>query len=351
MNFAIFLIFYNTSTCQKYTFVLIFNHLEFRILIMHKTDKIYIAGHRGLVGSAIVRSLKQEGYTNLILRTHAELDLTQQNKVDDFFASEKPAYVFLAAAKVGGIHANNTYRGDFIYQNLAIQVNVIEAARKFGTKRLVFLGSSCIYPRDCQQPMREDYLLSGPLEATNEPYAIAKIAGIKLCDAYNDQYDTDFVSVMPTNLYGPNDNFDLETSHVLPALIRKVHEAKIHNDSHVTLWGTGQPKREFLHVDDMASACVHVMKKTGFKEMVNIGSGEEITIRELADLICEVVGFDGAIVYDSAKPDGTPRKFLDSSKLKSLGWAPRIKLREGLIETYDWFLQTNKSAVKQTISA
>lgn len=306
---------------------------------MKLTDKIYIAGHRGLVGSAITRLLQNRGYTNLIYRTHSELELASQSQVNQFFSTERPDYVFLAAAKVGGIYANNTFRGEFIYQNLMVQTNVIEAARFFGTKRLLFLGSSCIYPRDCIQPMKEEYLLSGELEKTNEPYAIAKIAGIKLCEAYNSQYGTDFISVMPTNLYGPNDNFDLETSHVLPALIRKIHEAKMGQASCVTLWGTGMPKREFLHVDDMASACLHVMKQEGFQQIVNIGSGEEVTIRELAELICEVVGFTGEIVYDQTKPDGTPRKFLDSSRLKQLGWKPQYNLRQGLETTYSWYLK------------
>jgi GDP-L-fucose synthase len=307
--------------------------------MMEKTDKIYIAGHRGLVGSAIVRALQVEGYANLIYRTHAELDLTQQQPTFDFFASEQPDYVFLAAAKVGGIYANNTYRGDFIYENLMVQANVIEAARQYNTRRLLFLGSSCIYPRDCPQPMREDYLLSGLLEPTNEPYAIAKIAGIKLCEAFNSQYNTNFVAVMPTNLYGPNDNFDLATSHVLPALLRKVHEAKMSNTKNVVIWGTGTPKREFLHVDDMASACLFMMNKDDVNQIVNIGSGEEVTIRELAELICEVVGFEGEIVYDSAKPDGTPRKLLDTTRLTQLGWKAQMKLKIGLEQTYNWFLK------------
>jgi GDP-L-fucose synthase len=307
---------------------------------MNKSDKIYIAGHKGLVGSALVRALTQSGYSNLLYRTHAELDLTQQAQVNDFFITESPDYVFLAAAKVGGIHANNTYRGDFIYQNLAIQNNVIEAARRNGVKKLLFLGSSCIYPRDCPQPMREEHLLTGPLEQTNEPYAIAKIAGIKMCEAYNTQYNTDFLAVMPTNLYGPYDNFDLETSHVLPALIRKIHEAKVSNSSTVTLWGTGTVKREFLHVDDMAAACLFMMNRDPiYKKIINIGSGQEISIHDVAALICEVVGFDGHIIYDSSKPDGTSRKLLDTAKINELGWVPKIKLKEGLIQTYNWFLE------------
>lgn len=309
---------------------------------MNKSDKIYIAGHRGLVGSAIQRALRQQGFTHLIHKTHHELDLTVQQSVDNFFAEERPEYVFLAAAKVGGIHANNTYRGEFIYSNLMVAVNVIEAARRYGVKRLLFLGSSCIYPRACTQPMRETDLLTGPLEYTNEPYAIAKIAGIKLCEAYNAQYSTDFISVMPTNLYGPHDNFDLETSHVLPALIRKIHEAKIEKRPSVTIWGTGKPKREFLHVDDLAEACIFIMNKEGFKDIVNIGSGEEVTIRELAETICQVVGFTGSIVYDSSKPDGTPRKLLDTSNMNQLGWKSKISLQEGLQQVYQWFLNENK---------
>lgn len=311
---------------------------------MNKSDKIYIAGHRGLVGSAIQRALKQQGFTHLIHKTHQELDLTVQQSVDEFFADVRPDYVFLAAAKVGGIHANNTYRGEFIYSNLMVEVNVIEAARRYGVKRLLFLGSSCIYPRACPQPMRETDLLTGPLEQTNEPYAIAKIAGIKLCEAYNAQYGTDFISVMPTNLYGPHDNFDLETSHVLPALIRKIHEAKIAKSPSVTIWGTGKPKREFLHVDDLAAACLFIMKKQEFKDIINIGSGEEVTISELAETICHVVGFTGSIVYDASKPDGTPRKLLDTSKMKQWGWKSQISLAEGVQQTYQWFLNEKQLA-------
>src|SRR3990167_1480896 len=307
---------------------------------MEKTEKIYIAGHKGLVGSAIFRTLQSAGYTNLIYRTRAELDLTNQAHVADFFSAEKPRYVFLAAAKVGGIHANNTFRGDFIFQNLAIQTNIIESAYRYGVKRLIFLGSSCIYPRDCPQPMREEYLLSGPLEPTNEPYAIAKIAGIKLCESYNMQYNTDFVAVMPTNLYGMNDKFDLETSHVLPALMRKIHEAKIRKQPHVTIWGSGSPKREFLYVDDMANACIFVMNRVGCKQMVNIGTGKEISIREVAELMCEVVGFNGDIVFDGSKPDGTPRKLVDVTRLAQLGWEAQVSLREGLRRTYQWYLTT-----------
>jgi GDP-L-fucose synthase len=308
---------------------------------MNKTDKIFIAGHRGLVGSALVRNLKQQGYTNLLLRDRSDVDLTQQQPVQAFFEKEKPDYVFLAAAKVGGIHANNTYRGDFIYQNLAIQNNVIDAARMSGVKRLLFLGSSCIYPRNCPQPMQEEYLLTGMLEATNEPYAIAKIAGIKLCEAFNHQYGTDFATVMPTNLYGPQDNFDLQNSHVLPAILRKTHEAKLNKADSLMIWGTGTPLREFLHVDDMASACIFVMNQKGHTDMLNIGSGDEVSIKELAELICEVVGFSGKILYDKSKPDGTPRKLVDISKIKKLGWKPSISLKDGLKQTYAWFLGQN----------
>jgi len=307
--------------------------------MINKTSRIFVAGHKGLVGSAIIRALEKTGRTNLLLRDRTALDLTNQTQVNDFFAVEKPEYVFLAAAKVGGIQANNTYRGEFIYNNLTIQTNVIEAARCYDVKRLLFLGSSCIYPRHCPQPMREDYLLTAPLEPTNEPYAIAKIAGIKMCEAYNYQYHTNFISVMPTNLYGPQDNFNLETSHVLPALLRKVHEAKIAGAETVTIWGTGTPKRELLHVDDMAAACIFMMNQEDFKDTINIGSGEEVTIRQLAELICEIVGFKGKIIFDPSKPDGTPRKLLDISRLKQLGWRPQIKLKDGIRETYQWFIK------------
>lgn len=311
---------------------------------MDQQAKIFVAGHRGLVGSALVRALHQGGFRNLILRTHQELDLENQLNVGTFFASERPEYVFMAAAKVGGILANNSYRAEFIYNNLLIQCNVMDAAWRNGVRRLMFLGSSCIYPRDCPQPMREDYLLTGPLEYTNEPYAIAKIAGIKMCEAYNDQYSTNFVSVMPTNLYGPNDNFDLATSHVLPALIRKVHEAKAAAAPVVTIWGSGAPKREFLHVDDMASACVHVMKCADFKGMVNIGSGEEISIRALAELICDVIGYQGQLNFDASKPDGTPRKLLDVSRLRDMGWRATIELCDGIRSTYAWYLSAERVA-------
>ena len=311
---------------------------------MDQQAKIFVAGHRGLVGSALVRALHQGGFRNLVLRTHQELDLENQLNVGTFFASERPEYVFMAAAKVGGILANNSYRAEFIYNNLLIQCNVMDAAWRNGVRRLMFLGSSCIYPRDCPQPMREDYLLTGPLEYTNEPYAIAKIAGIKMCEAYNDQYSTNFVSVMPTNLYGPNDNFDLATSHVLPALIRKVHEAKAAAAPVVTIWGSGAPKREFLHVDDMASACVHVMKCADFKGMVNIGSGEEISIRALAELICDVIGYHGQLNFDASKPDGTPRKLLDVSRLRDMGWRATIGLCDGIRSTYAWYLSAERVA-------
>lgn len=313
---------------------------------MDKHAKIFVAGHRGLVGSAIVRLLRAEGFDNLVVKTHHELDLTEQKAVEDFFAKEQPQYVFLAAAKVGGIYANNTYRGEFIYHNLMIQSNVIEAARRHAIQRLLFLGSSCIYPRDCAQPMQESALLTGPLETTNEPYAIAKIAGLKLCEAYNNQYGTSFAAVMPTNLYGPGDNFDLNNSHVLPALLRKFHEAKMANIPHVTVWGSGKPLREFLHVDDMAAACLFVMQQRT-TELLNVGSGQEVAISELAQLIQEIVGYQGGVIFDSDKPDGTPRKLLDTSKLSLLGWQARISLREGIEQTYRWYLQHIDAEAKQ----
>ena len=306
---------------------------------MQKKDKIFVAGHLGLVGSAITRALKKEGHTNLVLRTHRELDLEVQAEVQAFFENEKPDYVFLAAAKVGGILANNTYRAEFIYNNLIIQSNVIDSCWRFGAKRLVFLGSSCIYPRNCPQPINEEHLLTGILEPTNEPYAIAKISGLKMCEAYNHQYNTDFITVMPTNLYGPNDNFHLESAHVLPALMRKMHEAKVSGKKEMVVWGSGKPKREFLHVDDLASACLFCMNRAGYTDIVNIGSGEEVTIGELANLIREVVEFEGKLVFDRSKPDGTPRKFLDSSRIQKLGWSKKIGLREGLANTYQWFLE------------
>lgn len=301
---------------------------------MNFEDKIYIAGHRGMVGSAILRRLQSLGYTNFILRSSSELDLRNQVAVKDFFSAERPDYVFLAAAKVGGILANNTYRADFLYENLMIQSNVIHESYKSGVKKLMFLGSSCIYPKLAPQPLKEEYLLTGLLEPTNEPYAIAKIAGIKMCDAYRAQYGCNFISVMPTNLYGPNDNYDLNSSHVLPAMLRKFHEAKKNQVSSVHLWGTGSPLREFLHADDMADACVHLMQLFNEEGLVNIGVGSDISIKDLALLIQKVVGYEGAINWDSTKPDGTPRKLMDVSKLKGLGWQAKIGLEEGIRSVY-----------------
>ena len=300
-------------------------------------SKIYIAGHRGLVGSAILRKLEQLGYSNLLYRSSKDLDLRNQQAVEDFFLKEKPEYVFLASAKVGGILANHTYPAEFIYDNLIIPTNIIQAAYRNGVKKLLFLGSSCIYPKYAPQPMTEDCLLTGALEPTNEPYAIAKIAGIKMCQAFNRQYGTCFISVMPTNLYGPKDHFDLENSHVLPALIRKFHEAKINQQPTVSVWGTGAPRREFLHVDDLADACVFLMQHYQDTEIINIGTGEDLTIRELAEMVQGVVGYQGEIVFDTTKPDGTPRKLLDITKLRELGWQPRIPLQEGILDTYRWF--------------
>ena len=305
---------------------------------MNNLSKIFIAGHRGMVGSAITRKLNELGYTNLILRTSKELDLTRQSDVEEFFKTERPEYVFLAAAKVGGIHANNTYRADFIYNNLMIESNIINSSWKFGVKKLLFLGSSCIYPKLAKQPLKEKYLLSDYLEKTNEPYAIAKISGIKLCESYNIQYGTNFISGMPTNLYGPNDNYDLNNSHVLPALISKFHDAKASSRSEVEVWGSGTPLREFLHVDDLADACYFLMKNYNDNEIVNIGSGREITIKDLANLISEIVGFEGKIVFNTEKPDGTPRKLLDVSKLKKLGWSSKISLEEGITSVYREYL-------------
>ncbi len=312
---------------------------------LEKLAKIYVAGHRGMVGSAIVRKLQKEGYTNLVLKTSAELDLRDQVKVADFFAAEKPDYVFLAAAKVGGIVANNTYRADFLYENLAIQNNIIHSSFVNKVKKLQFLGSSCIYPKLAPQPLKESYLLSGYLEETNEPYAIAKIAGIKMCEAYRAQYGCDFISVMPTNLYGPNDNYDLENSHVLPAMIRKFQEAKERGDASMTLWGTGSPMREFLHADDLAEACVYLMETYSDSELVNIGTGIDVTIKELAETVKEIVGFTGSIQWDTSRPDGTPRKLMDVSKLHSLGWKHKIELKEGIALAYQDFL-TNVSIRK-----
>ncbi len=302
---------------------------------MEKSAKIYVAGHNGMVGSAILRKLKNEGFSNIIVRSSSELDLTNQQFVNDFFEEQKPDYVFLAAARVGGIHANNIYRADFIYQNLMIECNVINAAHKFSVKKLLFLGSSCIYPKMAPQPLKEEYLLSGYLEHTNEPYAIAKIAGIKLCDAYRDQYGCNFISAMPTNLYGPNDNYDLNNSHVLPALIRKIHTAKWKGESKVIMWGTGSPKREFLHVDDLAEACFYLMETYNEKEIVNVGTGIDVSIFELAELIKQVIGYTGNIEKDISKPDGTPRKLLDVSNIHSLGWKHKIDLKEGISLVYN----------------
>ncbi len=304
---------------------------------MNKGKKIFVAGHKGLVGSAIVRALQKQGYDNLITRTRQELDLLDNVAVESFFKNEKPEYIFLAAAKVGGIMANSTYPADFIYQNLVVQNNVIHNAYVNGVKKLLFLGSSCIYPRNCPQPIKEEYFMTGPLEPTNGAYAIAKIAGITMCQSYNKQYGTNFISLMPTNLYGPNDNFDLESSHVLPALIRKFHEAKIGNKKEMTLWGTGTPKREFLHVDDLAEACVFLMKNYNDTKIINVGTGEDITIKDLAETIKKIVGYAGKIIWDASKPDGMPRKLLDVSKINTLGWRYEINLETGVRTTYEWF--------------
>ncbi len=302
---------------------------------MNTSDKIYIAGHRGMVGSAILRQLEKEGYTNLITRTSSELDLTRQADVERFFEEEKPDYVFLAAAKVGGIVANNTYRADFIHINILIQNNIIHSAYLNKVKKLMFLGSSCIYPKLAAQPLKEDYLLTGLLEETNEPYAIAKIAGIKMCEAYRDQYGCNFISVMPTNLYGPNDNYDLKNSHVLPALLRKFHEAKEKGLASVSIWGSGSPKREFLHVDDLAKACMYLMNNYDEKIFLNIGTGEDLSIKELALMIKNIIGFEGTLDFDASKPDGTPRKLMDVSRLHNLGWKHEIELKEGIESVYE----------------
>jgi GDP-L-fucose synthase len=309
---------------------------------MNKNSRIFVAGHRGMVGSAIWRHLEAEGYSALIGRTSKELDLRNQEAVTTFFKENRPEYVFLAAAKVGGIQANNIYRADFIYDNLAIEMNVIRASHEYDVRKLLFLGSSCIYPRDAVQPMKEEALLTGLLEQTNEPYAIAKIAGIKLCEAFRDQYQRNFISAMPTNLYGPNDNYDLNNSHVLPALIRKFYEAKQSNSSEVVVWGTGSPLREFLHVDDLASASVFLMKNYNERLFINVGSGEEISIRQLVETVREVSGFEGNIVWDSTKPDGTPRKLMDNNRLNALGWKPSIPFKEGLQKVYSAFEHQSK---------
>ncbi len=313
-------------------------------MILDRTKKIYVAGHRGLVGSAIVRRLEKAGFQQIITRTHQELDLTRQAEVEHFFEEEKPAYVILAAAKVGGIYANDTYPADFIMKNLQIECNVIDAAYQNQVEKLLFLGSSCIYPRECPQPIKEEYLLSGYLEKTNEAYALAKIAGLKMCTFYNQQYGTDYISVMPCNLYGINDNFALENSHVLPALMRKFHEAKVKNEPTVTVWGSGKPLREFLNVDDLADACLYLMDHYRGNEFFNVGYGKEVTIMELAQMMKEVTGFQGEIVMDSSKPDGTPRKLTDISRLTSLGWQPKITLEEGLKQTYEWY-KANKAEI------
>ncbi len=305
---------------------------------MHKADRIFVAGHRGMVGSALVRRLQAEGFSNVVIRDRALLDLTDEFAVAEFFAKEKPAIVIDAAAKVGGIKANNDFPVEFLLGNLRIQNNIIRSAYESGVRKLLFLGSSCIYPKFAPQPIPETALLSGPLEPTNEAYAIAKIAGVKLCQAFSREYGANFISAMPTNVYGPNDNFDLETSHVLAALLRKAHEAKTRNDQKLVVWGTGKPRREFLHVDDLASACLLLLEKYDSPEIINVGCGEDVSISELAELICDVVGFDGELAWDTAKPDGTPRKLLDISKLHALGWKPTITLHDGIAQTYQWFL-------------
>jgi GDP-L-fucose synthase len=314
---------------------------------MNTSDKIFVAGHRGLVGSAIMRCLESGDYENVVGRTRQEMDLEDQTAVFRFFEEEKPKYVFFAAAKVGGILANSTYPADFIRDNLAVELNIIEAAYRSGVEKLLFLGSSCIYPKFAPQPIKEECLLTGALEATNECYAVAKIAGIKLCQAYNRQYGTRFISAMPTNLYGPGDNFDLQTSHVLPALLRKFHEAKENSAPEVVVWGSGTPRREFMYVDDLADACVYLMQNYESSEIINVGVGKDVSIRELADIIREVVGYEGEIVFDTSKPDGTPRKLLDVSRLAEQGWSARIQLREGIERTYDWYL----SQVPETVPA
>lgn len=313
---------------------------------MNPGEKIYVAGHRGLVGSALMRRLGQQGYDGIVTRTLEELDLRDQRAVDEFFQKERPAYAFLAAARVGGIHANNSYPAEFIYDNLQVQNNIIHFAHRAGVKKLCFLGSSCIYPRLAPQPMKEEYLLDGKLEPTNEPYAIAKIAGIKMCQAYNRQYGTNFISVMPTNLYGPNDNFDLENSHVLPAAIRKFVDARNAHSPFVTIWGTGTPRREFLHVDDMADACIYLMQNYDSGEIVNIGVGTDVSIAEVYDLIKSVTGYAGSIQHDTSKPDGTPRKLLDVSRIHGLGWKAKISLEEGIRSVVEWYEEHGPGAAK-----
>ena len=313
-------------------------------MILDRTKKIYVAGHRGLVGSALVRKLKADGFLNIVTRTHEELDLTRQTEVENFFAREQPSYVILAAAKVGGIYANDTYPADFIMKNLQIECNVIDAAHKNGVEKLLFLGSSCIYPRECPQPIKEEYLLGGYLEKTNEAYALAKIAGLKMCAFYNQQYGTDYISVMPCNLYGVNDNFSPENSHVIPALMRKFHEAKENKEPAVTVWGSGKPLREFLNVDDLADACLFLMDHYKGNEFFNVGYGKEVTILELAEMMKQVTEFQGEIILDGSKPDGTPRKLTDISRLKEMGWKPKICLEEGLKQTYEWY-KANKAGI------
>ena len=313
---------------------------------MHKEAKIYVAGHRGMVGAGLVRRLKEEGYHNIVVRTSRELDLRDQAAVTEFFAQEQPEYVFLAAAKVGGIVANNTYRAEFLYDNLMIEANIIHQAYVTGVKKLLFLGSSCIYPKFAPQPMTEDDLLTGTLEPTNEPYAVAKITGIKLTEAYRDQYGADFISAMPTNLYGPNDNYDLQNSHVLPALIRKFHEAKVNGKASVEVWGDGSPMREFMHVDDLASACLYLMENYSGRQFVNIGVGEDISIKDLAFIVKEVTGFEGEIDFDTTKPTGTPRKLMNSKRLFDTGWRPQVTLREGIASVYQDFLTNMDKYVK-----
>lgn len=309
---------------------------------MNKKAKIFVAGHKGMVGSAIVRKLVAEGYGNLVLQVRRDLDLLDKDSVQRFFKREKPEYVFLAAAKVGGILANKSFKADFIYENLQVQNNVVHAAWKFGVKKLLFLGSSCIYPKLCPQPIKEEYFLSGPLEETNDAYAVAKIAGIKMCQSFNEQYKTNFISVMPTNLYGPNDNFDLMNSHVLPALIRKIHDALIEGRKEVVLWGTGSAKREFLHVDDLADAVVFLINQFDGSEIVNVGTGEDLSIKELAEMIKSIIGYEGTLTWDSSKPDGTPRKLLDVSRLRALGWKHKHTLPDGLKKTIEWFIFNRK---------
>ncbi len=313
---------------------------------MNKDAKIYIAGHRGLVGSAIYRKLMKDGYTNLVVRTSKELDLRDKGQVDRFFEEEKPEFVFVAAAKVGGIVANNEFPADFIRDNLMIQTNVIDAAYRNQVEKLLFLGSTCIYPKLAPQPLKEEYLLTGPLEPTNDAYALAKIAGIKMCQSYNKQYGTNYISAMPTNLYGENDNFDLQSSHVMPALIRKFHEAKLSNQSSVEVWGTGTPKREFLYSDDLADACVYLMNHYNEDEIINIGVGQDVSIKELAETVQRVVGFEGELKFDTTKPDGTPRKLVDTTKINQLGWKANVELEDGIRKAYDWFLNNTDKLEK-----